>query len=185
MKLILASASPRRVELLKSAGFDFDVIPADVDESLPQGMRAADAVRYLARKKALAVAADHPDAVVLGADTMVEIDGISLGKPVDEKDAHQMLMTLSGKRHRVHTGVHIEGCGFDRSFTETSEVEFFPFDTDEAKNYIRTGEPMDKAGAYAIQGRGMIFVKSISGDYNTIVGLPAAKVARILKGLPM
>ena len=185
VNIILASASPRRSELLRAVGFEFEVIPADVEENLPEGIIPSKAVELLAKRKALAVAEHHADDIVIGSDTLVEIDGQVLGKPRNDNEALEMLMLLSGKTHNVHTGVYIAGKGFDCGFTETAQVTFFPISIEEAQQYVSTGDCNDKAGAYAIQGGAMSFVQKICGDYNAIVGLPAARLARILRGLPL
>ena len=170
--LILASASPRRRELLSGMGLTFTVCPCDVDESVPQGMHPADAVVLLARRKAEAVAALHPDAIVLASDTLVEIDAMPLGKPQDEADAVSTLMRLSGNEHRVHTGVAVMHRGRCFAEKDTTRVFMRQFDEKEARAYVATGEPMDKAGAYGIQGLGGRLVERIEGNYDTVVGLP-------------
>lgn len=181
----MASRSPRRIDLMRAAGFKFEIEPADVDETLPGSLSPVQAVEFLSKKKALAVAKHHRDAVVIGSDTLVELDGTVLGKPEDEHDAVRMLMLLSGKTHNVHTGVYIAGGGFDFGFAETTHVTFYPFSRREAEEYVHTGEPFDKAGAYAVQGKGMFLVQKMQGDYNTVVGLPVARLTRILKALPL
>lgn len=177
--IILASASPRRRELLKMAGIPFIIQAADVDESLPQGISPDEAVQLLARKKAKAI--DTQDCLVLAADTVVALDGIILGKPHDEEDARQMLRTLSGKTHQVHTGVCLRKDGEETVFCETAKVEFYPLTEEEIDHYVASGEPLDKAGAYGIQGKGALLVRRIDGDYYTIVGLPIARVVRELQ----
>jgi septum formation protein len=172
VELILASASPRRRELLAGMGLAFTVCPCDVDESVPQGMHPADAVVLLARRKAEAVAARYPDAIVLASDTLVEIDALPLGKPQDAADAVATLMKLSGNEHRVHTGVAVMSRGRCLAEKDTTRVFMRPFDEDEARAYVETGEPMDKAGAYGIQGLGGRLVERIEGCYDTVVGLP-------------
>lgn len=180
-KLILASASPRRRELMEQTGISFTVIPADTDESVADGLPPKTMVKHLARQKALAVAAEHPDAVVLGADTVVAIDGEILGKPKDEEDARRMLRLLSGRKNCVHTGVCIvTPDGTAITFCETSHVTFRGLSPDAIERYIATGEPMDKAGAYAIQGEGAKLVRDYDGDYCNIVGLPVWRVLGVL-----
>lgn len=179
--LILASASPRREELLRLTDIEFVCIPANADESIPADFPVEDLPEYLAIKKAEAVLAEHPEDVVLGADTLVELDGIILGKPGDERSAFHMLRRLSGKTHHVYTGVAILKGDQKISFTTVTKVEFYQLTDDEIWDYIRTGEPMDKAGAYGIQGRGALLVKRIQGDYYTVMGLPIGDVVRQLR----
>ena len=170
-KLILASGSPRRRELMEQTGLAFTVIPAETDESVAEGLPPKTMVKHLARQKALAVAEKNPGAVVLGADTVVAIDGEVLGKPKDEEDARRMLRLLSGREHCVHTGVCIvRPDGTAITFCETSRVTFRGISPDEIDRYVATGEPMDKAGAYGIQGGGAKLVRDYSGDYTNIVG---------------
>ena len=177
--IILASASPRRRELLEMAGIPFIIQAADVDESLPQGISPDEAVKLLARKKAKAI--DTQDRLVLAADTVVALDGVIFGKPQNEEDARQMLRTLSGKTHQVHTGVCLRKDGKEIVFCETATVEFYPLTKEEIDHYVASGEPLDKAGAYGIQGKGALLVRRIDGDYYTIVGLPIARVVRELQ----
>ena len=153
MKLILASASPRRRELLEHLGLSFSVIPARGPETPPPGAGAGETARALSEAKAREVAAAHPDAVVIGADTVVEIDGCLLGKPRDEADAKNMLRRLSGREHRVCTGVTVIADGRTESLWETTRVFFRAMTDGEIDAYVATGEPMDKAGAYGYQGR--------------------------------
>lgn len=177
--IILASASPRRRELLEMAGIPFVIQAADVDESLPQGILPEEAVQLLAQKKARAV--DTPNRVVLAADTVVALDGVIFGKPQNEEDARQMLRALSGKTHQVHTGVCLHKDGKEIVFCETAKVEFYPLTEEEINRYVSSKEPLDKAGAYGIQGKGALLVRRIDGDYYTIVGLPIARVVRELQ----
>ena len=179
-RLIVASASPRRRELLAQAGFVFQVEPSDADETLPEGVTPAAAVELLASRKAQSVAEKHPTDVVLGCDTIVALDGEKLGKPQTAADAKAMLRRLSGKTHTVYTGVCItDGTRTERFVSET-DVTFYPLDAQTIDAYVATGEPMDKAGAYGIQGLGSVLVQSFSGDYFTVVGLPLAQCARVL-----
>ena len=184
--LILASQSPRRAELLRNAGIEFEVRPADVDESVRAGEEPTEYVKRLAREKALAVLATAPaGAVVLGADTTVVVDGESLGKPVDSIDARQMLARLSGRRHQVTTGVCVarrnaEGSAETKVAAEVTEVEFATMSAEEIAGYVASGEPMDKAGAYAIQGGASRWVLRIEGCYSNVVGLPVARVRAML-----
>lgn len=179
--IILASASPRRSELMTLAGFRFDVICADIDEIVPEKALPQEVVMSLALQKAQAVAKDHRKSAVVGSDTVVALDGKILGKPRSEKEAAEMLRSLSGRIHKVFTGVAIV-CGEKvTSFFEETEVEFYPLTDEEISDYVATGEPMDKAGAYGIQGRGAVLVKRINGDYFNVMGLPISKVYRELK----
>lgn len=179
--IILASASPRRSELMTLAGFRFDVICADIDEIVPEKALPQEVVMSLALQKAQAVAKDHRKSAVVGSDTVVALDGKILGKPRSEKEAAEMLRSLSGRIHKVYTGVAIV-CGEKvTSFFEETEVEFYPLTDQEILDYVATGEPMDKAGAYGIQGRGAVLVKRINGDYFNVMGLPISKVYRELK----
>ncbi len=177
-KIILASGSPRRRELLELAGVPFIVQTADVDESIPAGTSPEEAVQLLAVKKARAVEAKQR--LVLAADTVVALDGVIFGKPRNEEDAKEMLRTLSGKIHQVHTGVCIRRGEREEVFCETAQVEFYPLTEEEIERYVASGEPLDKAGAYGIQGKGALLVRRIAGDYYTIVGLPVARVVRAL-----
>ncbi len=180
MKFILASASPRRKELLSKAGFEYEVCPADIDETLPDGINAEEAVRILAEKKAAYVLEKNPGAVVLGADTVVVLDGKILGKPKDAEDAKIMLMSLSGREHKVCTGICVCSAEKKISKTESAKVYFYPFGEKTAERYVESGEPMDKAGAYGIQGIGSVLVRKIDGDFFTIMGLPIAEAVRML-----
>ena len=179
--IILASASPRRSELMTLAGFRFDVICADIDEIVPEKALPQEVVMSLALQKAQAVAKDHRKSAVVGSDTVVALDGKILGKPRSEKEAAEMLRSLSGRIHKVFTGVAIVCCEKVTSFFEETEVEFYPLTDQEILDYVATGEPMDKAGAYGIQGRGAVLVKRINGDYFNVMGLPISKVYRELK----
>jgi septum formation protein len=178
--LILASRSPRRAELLTAAGFSFEVLAADVDETpLPHETPAA-YVERLAIQKAKAVLAMRPEAYVLGADTTVTIDHDILGKPVDEADAARMLRKLSGKVHLVHTGVALASSRGIQSAVDTTRVWFEPMTDEDISWYVATGEPVDRAGAYAIQGFAARFIPRIDGSYSNVVGLPVAMVSSIL-----
>lgn len=179
-RIILASASPRRRELLEKAGLSFEIKAADIDEHISPCATPEEAVQELALQKASAVASSEPDCIVIGSDTVVACDGNILGKPKDEADAARMLRSLSGKTHEVCTGVAIIKNKKIKVFCETTEVEFYDLSDKEINDYVKTGEPLDKAGAYGIQGKGCILVKSISGDYSNVVGLPVSKVYREL-----
>jgi septum formation protein len=187
--LILASQSPRRAELLRNAGISFEVRPADVDESAREGEDPFEYVRRLAREKALAVLASAPNgAVVLGADTTVVVDGESLGKPLDAEDARRMLRRLSGRAHQVTTAVCLarrdrNGDEVTEVESEVTEVEFSSIGAQEIAAYVDSGEPMDKAGAYAIQGGASRWIPRIQGCYFNVVGLPVARVCAMLARL--
>ena len=183
MKIILASASPRRRELLRAVGLTFDVCVSDVEETILPGWSADEAARGLARQKAEAVAAQHPEACVIGADTVVVIDNQILEKPKDAEDAKRMLRLLSGREHRVVTGVCLAFGSRRRVFSQETAVRFFPLSDDEIARYVATGEPMDKAGAYGIQAFGALLVEGITGDYFNVVGLPVARLMRELEAL--
>ncbi len=180
IRIRLASASPRRRELLSAMGLSFTVCPCDVDETVGEGTHPADAVLLLSARKAQAAACFGAEDVILASDTLVEIDGVPLGKPKDEADALAMLLRLSGREHRVHTGVSVMWHGECRTARDTTRVFMRPFTEAEARDYIATGEPADKAGAYAIQGLGGALVDRIEGAYDTVVGLPCAVVDRLL-----
>lgn len=182
MSLILASASPRRREILQTAGLHFTVRVSDAEEVIAPGTPPQDAVQQLAAQKAAAAAKDCPGDTVIGADTVVTLDGGILGKPRDKEDAARMLRQLSGKTHEVYTGVCILHAGNTQTFYECTRVTFYPLTEEEIQAYVATGEPMDKAGAYGIQGRGCTLVQSIEGDYFNVVGLPVAALVRRLKG---
>jgi len=182
MTCILASASPRRRELLALAGITFEVRVPHVEERLDPAWSAGEAARALAWQKAAAVAKDYPEACVIAADTIVEIDGVLLGKPEDAANAARMLRMLSGREHRVVTGVCLRLGSSERVFSRETLVRFYPLGDDEIDAYIRTGEPMDKAGAYGIQGRGALLVEGVTGDYFNVVGLPVAMLVKELRG---
>jgi len=171
MKIILASKSPRRRELLAELYPDFTVMTKEVDETLREDVHPRDGVGILAVRKGAAVAVENPDALVISSDTLVEKDGIALGKPRDEDEAKEMLTALSGCRHNVHTGVAIHYKGRVRFGVSTTAVIFKEISERQILDYIATGEPMDKAGAYGIQGLGGRFVLGYEGDYDTVVGL--------------
>jgi septum formation protein len=186
--LVLASASPRRRELLDAAGFVFEVDVADVDETRHSGEPAGAYARRVALAKAQAVAARHPDAVVLGADTVVVLDRDGeaeevLGKPVDDADAVRMLTGLSGRPHRVLTAVALVGRGTAVDTIEETVVWMQALTPAEIVAYVESGEPRDKAGAYGIQGRASRFIPKIEGSYTNVVGLPIAAVDALLRRL--
>jgi len=180
--LVLASASPRRQELLRNAGIAFTVQPANLDETLVPGESARQCAERLAREKALAVRASRPCELVLGADTVVVVDGAVLGKPLNAEDAVHMLQMLSGRVHEVITGVCLAGPAEKiRIGSETTLVSVNVISVPEIRAYVATGEPMDKAGAYGIQGIASRWIPRIEGDYSNVVGLPIALVYRMLR----
>jgi septum formation protein len=198
--IVLASASPRRQELLRSAGIPFTVQPADINETPLAGESPRECAERLAREKAQAVFQDSPQQWVLGADTIVVVDGIILGKPRDAEDAARMLRLLSGRTHAVITGVCVVGpvvsgesvasgqwsvASKIKTASETTLVTFCELSDDEIGFYVTTGEPMDKAGAYAIQGVASRWIPRIEGDYSNVVGLPVALVYRMLRELAL
>ncbi len=180
-KILLASKSPRRKELLKLVCADFEVASADVDETLPHGISPGNAVLYLSKIKAEPFA--ESEKIVIAADTVVAVDDKILGKPKDAADAFEMLSLLSGREHSVFTGVTLLHGEKSKSFFCETKVEFYPLSNDEISNYIACGECFDKAGAYGIQGAGSLLVKGICGDYFNVVGLPVSRLARELKNL--
>lgn len=180
MELILASRSPRRQELLQLITPNFSVDPAQGEERLEPGLSPEAAVQALALGKAREVAQRHPGCLILGADTVVCIDGQILGKPKDPADCRAMLQRLSGRVHQVHTGVAILAPGVEKVFAESTQVAFYPLDQRAIDWYSSLEEPYDKAGSYGIQGRGSLLVQGIQGDYFNVVGLPVAAVARAL-----
>lgn len=176
--IILASKSPRRKELLSLITTEFEVRSADADETLPEGISPSDAVCYLSKIKAQPL--NNGEDIVIGADTVVALDGMILGKPSDDDDARRMLSMLSGREHSVFTGVTVikgeKSCTF---YCET-KVHFYPLSKKEIDDYIATGECSDKAGAYGIQGYGSLLVEKIDGDYFNVVGLPVSRLYREL-----
>lgn len=173
-KIILASASPRRAEILRMVGWPFEPLPVHIDESRRDNESAADYVRRLAREKAEAAAAQRPNCTIVAADTTVVIDQQILEKPSDHEDAERMLRLLNNRWHEVLTGVAvIDGANSETNIAHaTTEVKFAAMSDDDLGWYVATGEPMDKAGAYAIQGQGSRFIEKIKGDYFNVVGLP-------------
>jgi septum formation protein len=182
-QLILASGSPRRRELLAKAGFTFEVRAADIDESLLPCEQPKDYVQRLAREKAQAIAALNPNAVVLGADTTVVLEGEVLGKPADTAEAERMLRLLSGRTHQVYTGLAVVRGAEHRLHVETTDVVFRVITEEELAFYLASGDAMDKAGAYGIQGYAARWIPRIEGDYFNVVGLPLASVVLLLRGL--
>jgi septum formation protein len=179
--LVLASSSPRRQELLRNAGIPFEVQPAHIPENPLPGEGARACAERLAREKALAIAEKRPTDVVLGADTVVVVDGQILGKPTDAADAARMLRLLSGRKHEVITGVCLLARGQCFMASETTTVTMSAISDAEIAGYVASGEPMDKAGAYAIQGVASRWIPRIEGDYSNVVGLPVALVYRMLR----
>lgn len=183
--IVLASASPRRTELMELAGLTFNVVPADICEDVLPGEAPVDHVLRLSREKADAVAAATEGRFFIGADTIVVLDGAILGKPVDEADAYRMLAALSGREHEVITGFTV----FDKvscihiSRSVSTEVTFKELEEREINSYVASGCPMDKAGAYAIQGGAVHFVRSISGSYTNVIGLPMTELYEVLQAM--
>ena len=185
-KLILASKSPRRSEILRAAGWPFEVIAADVDETRRDGEQAVEYVKRLANEKAEAVAANVSSGLILAADTTVVVDDHVLGQPVDDEDARRMLQLLSGRWHEVLTGVALLRVAAVETRVvdhERTRVRFSDMSQDEIDWYVATGEPRGKAGAYGIQGRAALFIDEIQGDYFNIVGLPVRLVYEMVKKL--
>lgn len=183
MKVILASGSPRRKELLTQAGIEYEVCPADIEEVVTSSDPEA-VVKELSLQKAQAVAVNYKDEIVLAADTVVACNGKILGKPTDRANAIQMLQMLSGKIHQVYTGVTIISTnGEIINFAECTDVEMYDNSIDEITSYVDSGDGADKAGAYGIQTNGVVLVKGIKGDYNNVVGLPLSRVYRELMRL--
>ena len=179
--LILASKSPRRKELLTLAGVNFTVEVADADETLEDGVTPDEAVKQLAEIKARAVFEQHADSVVIGADTVVAVDGKILGKPKNYEEANEMLNLLSGRKHFVFTGVCLMSQEKTTVFCQKTAVEFYPLSQNEIDEYIASNDCYDKAGGYGIQTNGCVLVKGIEGDYFNVVGLPVAETVRALK----
>ena len=181
MKIVLASQSPRRRELLGKMGLEFTTKSPEIDEEAIHGLPAQELVKALSRAKALHIAKNEDkDTIVIGSDTVVVLDGKILGKPADRQEAEEMLIALSGRSHEVCTGVTV--CQGDKvvSQAEVTQVTFRALTPEEVQRYGRTGEPMDKAGAYGIQGYGALLVEGIRGDYSSVVGLPVCRLGRIL-----
>ena len=182
-KFILASKSPRRIEYLEILDIDFEVIPSNVEEVIKNNLTNEEVVVDIAFQKACDINRKYPGRYVLGFDTLVILDGLPLGKPIDEKDAFRMLKLLSGRTHTVLTGCVIVKEEYKDSFYGSAEVTFYEMTDDEIIEYIKTKEPLDKAGAYGIQAYGSKFIEKVNGDYFTIVGLPIAKLYRKIKEL--
>lgn len=179
-RLILASQSPRRRELLSLTGIPFEVDAPEVDETCTLGAR--DAVLELSRRKALAAAARHPGQVILASDTLVAVDDVPLGKPADEADAFRMLRSLSGRWHQVYTGVCvISAAGDVYAEVDATDVRFGPMSDEAIRAYIATSEPMDKAGAYALQGIAGLWIEEIRGSHTNVIGLPLTLTRKLLE----
>jgi septum formation protein len=183
VRVILASSSPRRRQLLQLVGIDHDVIPSDIEETIRSGELPEQYAERLSREKVEHVAKDRADSVVVGADTIVVIDEIILGKPRDVEDAARMLRMLSGRSHTVMTAVAATHQGRTVSAVEIVDVTFLPLDDERISRYIATKEPMDKAGAYGIQGYGATLVRRIDGDYFAVMGLSLVRLVALLREL--
>ena len=183
MKILLASTSPRRRELLGLLGLEFRIVPPTCEETLSPHLSPSEQTRQLARDKAQSVTNQHPEDLVIGSDTAIEIDGKLLGKPENMKEAETMLRSLRGKCHQVHTGVAVIQQSSDVciDFVETAHVWIKPFDEPTLQTYLATEESLGKAGAYSIQGEGAQLIEKIEGDYPTIVGLPLWRTAKALE----
>ncbi|RIW37771.1 septum formation inhibitor Maf [Bacillus salacetis] len=179
--LILASGSPRRKELLQQIHLSFSIEVSNADESFSQDLPPDEVVMELAERKAVSIAAENPGSFVIGSDTVVVFNGEILGKPSDSDHAKEMLRMLSGKTHFVYTGVAIVKDQTEKMFYKKTEVTFWELTEEEIDMYAASGEPLDKAGGYGIQGLGAFLVKEISGDYFSVVGLPVSHVYRSLK----
>ncbi len=183
LRVILASQSPRRRDLLTLIGIPHEVRPADVDESVHPDEAPVPHCERLARSKAATLAEQHPDALVIGCDTIVVLDGDILGKPESPDEAHRSLTRLSGRTHTVFTAVAVSRHGVTRSAVESVSVTFRPLTPEQITAYVATGEPMDKAGAYGIQGYGATIVERIDGDYFAVMGLPLGRMITLLTEL--
>lgn len=180
-KLILASGSPRRSEILNSVGWEFTKIVADVDETEFEGENPADYVQRLAKTKAEAVFVNYSDSIVLGADTTVVIDDQIIAKPVDLDDARRMLRLLSGRTHEVLTGIALAKNGETLVGLQRTKVKFVEMNDEQIEYLVEFGEPLDKAGAYAVQAQAALFIEGIEGDYWNVVGLPISLVYELVK----
>ena len=180
-RIILASKSPRRKQLMDTLNIPYEIIVADIEETIDHEKELRSEIEKLSFLKALKVYKDNPDAIVVGADTIVVVDNKVLGKPQDEEEANQMLHKLQNNKHTVITGCSIISSKMSETFSNVSDVYFNPMSDEEINEYIQTKEPMDKAGAYAIQGLGSKFIHSINGDYYSIMGLPISEVYQRLK----
>jgi len=183
--LILASSSPRRAELLKQIGLNYQIMVCDVDETLLPGMSPPELVEFLAERKAAAVARNLHEGIVLGADTVVVWQGQVLGKPLNEEDAFSMLVKLQGSTHDVYTGVALIDVHSGKIMVghEKTRVFFRNIEEDEIRRYVASGEPLDKAGAYGVQGLAAIYINKLEGCYTNVVGLPLARLSVMLKAI--
>ena len=182
MNLILASASPRRRELLSLFGVPFTIRVADIDETMDPGLTAEEAVAQVSRRKALAIPRETDD-IIIAADTIVVCAGQILGKPRDEAQAEAMLSMLSGRDHQVMTGCTVLRGDRCETFTEVTDLHFRPLSPGEIRRYVASGEPMDKAGAYGIQGGAALFCQRLSGDYYNVMGLPVCRLGEVLRAV--
>lgn len=181
--IVLASSSPRRAQLLAMLDLRFEIEPADIDERYTPGEEPAAHAERLAREKAMAIAREQRDSLVIGSDTVVVLDEEVLGKPRNAAEAVRMLLRLQGREHTVATGIAVAHRSEVRSDVEEVRVRFRAFDAERARAYVSTGEPMDKAGAYGIQGYGAALIERIEGDYFAVMGLPIARLLKMLESL--
>ena len=181
-RIVLASRSPRREALLRQVGLDFEVLSSDLEEQWPEGLPPAEVAAHLALEKAQSIASQLDSGLVIGADTAVVVDGRVLGKPSNPEEARAMLRLLSGREHQVITGIAVVDAGDGRTLVDsvTTNVRFAPLSEQVIQRYVATGEPLDKAGGYGIQGYGALLIEGISGDYNNVVGLPLRRLAELL-----
>lgn len=182
-ELVLASSSPSRKMLLEQAGVSFEVVVSGVDETVPASLSPAQTVELLAERKGKAVLPLRPDKPIIAADSVVSIDGLILGKPKDDQEAKATLRRLSGRTHQIFTGVCLLANGREEVFHQSTKVTFYPLTEEEIADYVALGESQGRAGAYGIEGIGVVLVQSIEGDYSNIVGLPVAETLRHLRKL--
>lgn len=182
-ELVLASSSPSRKMLLEQAGVSFEVVVSGVDETVPASLSPAQTVELLAERKGKTVLPLRPDKPIIAADSVVSIDGLILGKPIDDQEAKATLRRLSGRTHQIFTGVCLLANGREEVFHQSTKVTFYPLTEEEIADYVALGESQGRAGAYGIEGIGVVLVQSIEGDYSNIVGLPVAETLRRLRKL--
>lgn len=182
-ELVLTSSSPSRKMLLEQAGVSFEVVVSGVDETVPASLSPAQTVELLAERKGKAVLPLRPDKPIIAADSVVSIDGLILGKPKDDQEAKATLRRLSGRTHQIFTGVCLLANGREEVFHQSTKVTFYPLTEEEIADYVALGESQGRAGAYGIEGIGVVLVQSIEGDYSNIVGLPVAETLRRLRKL--